>query len=330
MPSSVIGPRRRVVLAALCVVGLGAPADGEAQTVRDVEIRVDNDNFNFWKHRDDRGDHEYTHGMHVRVTTRTAPWWGRLAGGRSPCGAGDDAPPDGCLSTTWEGGQRIFTPRTNSARLIEGERPWAGWLYGAATAVVEAPAARHSARAEIGVTGRPSLAGTLQQSVHDIAGFWEPRGWHNQLPFEPGVLVGYGYERRLDLQLAGAGRVAEIVGSAGASAGNVLTAADAGVEARIGVGVPARWGEAVASGTSIHLVGGVRGEGYLRNLFLDGSTWTESPSVEKEPFIRRHHVGFGMGHGDVELAYIITTRTRAYRTEPSGHRYSSFILTLRR
>jgi len=322
--------RRSLLFVAAIVAAAAGYAPGvHAQLVREVELRVENDNFNFWKHRDDRGDHEYTHGMWVSVTARSAPLWGRaLGGGRPTC---DGQPSDrSCLLTVWEGGQRIYTPRTNSPDPIDGERPWAGWLYGAATAVIEAPSDRHAVRLEVGVTGPPSMAGTLQRAVHEIAGFWIPVGWDNQLPFEPGLLIGYRYARRLDAR-AGPTRALEIVLDGGGSAGNVLTAADGGVEARIGYALPATWSDVThPAQTSLFVLGGVRGEGYLRNLFLDGSTWRESVSVEKNTFIRRHHVGFGGRHRNTELSYIITTRTRAYATEPSGHRYSAFVLTVRR
>jgi hypothetical protein len=33
---------------------------------------------------------------------------------------------------------------------------------------------------------------------------------------------------------------------------------------------------------------------------------------------------------DLDAAFLVTTRTREYSTEPGGHRYSSFVVTLRR
>jgi lipid A 3-O-deacylase len=322
--------RRSLILAAGMVAaaslwGTAAPA----QVVRDVELRVDNDNFNFWKHRDDRGDHEYTHGMWLALTARSAPLWGRALGDDlQPCDGRPRA--TACLLTVWEGGQQIYTPRINSPDPIEGERPWAGWLYGAATAIVESPSDRHAVRLELGVIGPPSMAGTLQRAVHELAGFWEPVGWDNQLPFEPGLLIGYRYAHRLEAR-TGTARAVELVLDGGGSAGNVLTAADAGVTARIGYRVPASWSDVESpEHTSLFVLGGIRGEGYLRNLFLDGSTWRESVSVEKNTFVRRHHVGFGGRHRNAELSFVVTTRTREYATEPSGHRYSAFVLTIRR
>jgi hypothetical protein len=332
-PSGSPGRRRRrsllgqVLFASL--LGAWVPM-AAAQTVEEVRVVVDNDNFLFWLPVPDRGDHEYTHGAAIRITTRTAPWWGhRFAPGRRACE--EDHGPEPCLLTVWEVGQQIYTPREDAPWPVPGERPYAGWLYGAATAVVQREVDRHRVRLELGVTGRPSLAETAQRFAHELGGYWEPLGWSNQIPFEPGLLVRYDYARLLAAPRLGGHTVGEVTTLAGATAGNVITAADAGAEARFGLRVPPSWRDQARppGESSIFAFASVAGHAYLRNLFLDGSTLRSSPRVDKLPFVTYQRVGVAAHVERVEISFAVTTRSREYRTEPSGHRYSTITATLR-
>jgi lipid A 3-O-deacylase len=229
-------------------------------------------------------------------------------------------------------GQRIYTPRTNSVAVVEHERPHAGWLYGAATAIAQRAADRHTLRLEVGITGPPSLAEFMQVNVHRLGGYWMPRGWRNQLNFEPGLLVGYGYERVLAAPTAGSVRIAELSSEVAASVGTVITGGSAGLNGRLGLNVPHSWRmEHRVPGPELaaYLTGGVRVEGYLRNLFLDGNTFHDGHQVDKRPVVGRYRFGAAVRVDEIELNFEVVTRTREYHTEPDGHRYSSIGLTYR-
>jgi lipid A 3-O-deacylase len=320
------------VLGLLLLLVPAAVSPASAQQIREVRVQVDNDNFNFWLPPRQRPDFEYTHGAQIAITTAAAPLWGNWLDAERPVCDGSEKAERHCLATTWEFGQRIYTPRANSVELIEGQRPHAGWLYGSVTAVAQGEADRHSLRLEMGMTGPPSLAGAMQTTVHELGGYWKPLGWHNQLPFEPGIIGRYDYARRLAAPEIDGVRAAEVVTRAGVAVGNIITSGGAELNARLGLHVPHSWGfddTRAASSVSLYLLGGVGAEAFLRNLFLDGSTGRAGPRVEKLPFVQRHHVGLALRIQNVDVAYLVNTRTREYITEPSGHRYSSVVVTLR-
>jgi lipid A 3-O-deacylase len=324
------GRLARILLPILAAL-VAAPSVGLAQRVQEIGIRADNDNFSFWLPVEARGDHEYTHGARLSVVTAGGSWWGPALAPGAPACDGREAPEQRCLQTTWELGQRIYTPRTNSREVVRDERPHAGWLYGAATATAQREADRHRARLEVGITGPPSLAEFMQVRVHRLGGFWAPRGWDHQLGFEPGVVLGYGYDRVLVAPAVRGVRVAELTSVAEVSVGNVITGAGAGLAAKVGYRVPHPWrvDPRQERGSAAFLTGGVRGDGYLRNLFLDGNTFAEGHRVEKLPAVGQFHIGLGIRVERVEAQFQVVSRTREYRSEPDGHRYSSVGFTYR-
>lgn len=295
-----------------------------AAQVRSLAVTSENDAYNFWIPFAIRPDQEYTNGMELAAELEGAPLWGRLLRGRTPCGA-DSA--GACLSTRVRFGQKIFNPRTQFVR--PGQRPYAGWLYLGAAAAVERPLVRRSADVEIGVTGPPSQGEWVQATVHDIAGFRPVPGWRDQLRTEPGIVLRYGEEHLIADVRPGGVPVADVVPFWGATAGNVVTGAHGGVRLRAGYGVPAPWGRTPRRGpVALYAVAGVRAELVLRDLFLDGNTFRDGPRVKRIPTVGQLEVGGGVRLGPVGLEYRAITRTPSYRTEPTGHQYGSFQVTI--
>ncbi|HEV2735893.1 MAG TPA: lipid A-modifier LpxR family protein, partial [Longimicrobiaceae bacterium] len=199
-------PPSRAALAAL--LALAAPAAAQSP-VRSVEVAADNDVFNFWAPVP-RPDHDYTHGMRVVVDADAAPLWRKWAPpGLRPC-TGSEAAAQRCLATRVEVGQKIFTPRRDGPSPVPGERPYAGWLYASGSARVLGRLSESTVGVELGVTGPPSLAETVQTGFHEAAGLWQPAGWANQLAFEPAVAVRAGGARLLAEEHAGGVRVATL------------------------------------------------------------------------------------------------------------------------
>lgn len=293
-------------------------------------MAADNDAFNFWIPVP-RPDHDYTHGMRLVVEADAAPAWGRLAPGLHPC-TGKEGAEERCLATRLEVGQKIYTPRRDAPEPLPGERPYAGWLYANATARVLSRTRERSLGVELGVTGPPSLAEAVQTSFHEAAEYWEPRGWRNQLRFEPGVVVRYGEARLLGEGRVGRVRLATVAPHWGVALGNVLTGAHAGVRARAGYGVPHPWGPRGAEEppVAVFATGGARGEWVGRNLFLDGNTFGSGPSVRRLSLVGEWEAGAGVRIGGIVAEYRVVTRGREYRTEPRAHRYSTIVLSYRR
>jgi hypothetical protein len=306
-----------------------------AAQVRSFELTSDNDAYDFWIPFAVRPDYEYSNGLRLAAELEGAPGWTGLAKDLAPCArdGSEAAPADpeaGCVSTTFEFGQRMYMPRNDSYVATRGERPYAGWLYVAATGrVVEGPV-RHTYGIEVGVTGEPSLGRTVMETFHALTGFREVVGWQHQLGFEPGVVLRYGAEQRAELR-AGEGRIADVVADVGATLGNVHTGGQAGVRARVGYDLHHPWAARAARGTSVYLSAAASGQVVLRNLFLDGNTLgSQPPRVHRELLVGSRGWGVGVASGRFGGEFRVLTRTREYREEPGGHPVGTIELTWRR
>lgn len=324
------GSRRAVALALTLVpLGIATPAAGQ---VRAYQLTSDNDAYNFWIPMAVRPDNEYSNGLRLAVETEGAALWQGLATRLGPCAAGTaqaDAEA-GCASTTWEAGQRLYMPRQDSYEPLAGQRPYAGWLYAAATGRVVDGRTRHTVGIEAGVTGTPSLGERVMETYHRVAGFWDPVGWRHQLAFEPAVAVRYGIEHRVAEARIGGVRAADVVAQAGASAGNLRTATHAGVRARAGVRLPHPWAARAQRALSAYVTAGVAGEAVAHDLFLDGNTFGGDPRVTRRPLVAETRWGVGISARRLGIEYRVQRRSRSYAEEPGGHPYGTIEITWRR
>ncbi len=291
--------------------------------------RLDNDAYNFWQHPAARTDEEYSNGVRLAAEAYHAPWWAR---GLTREGASCD-PRAGsrstCVSHELLIGQDIYTPDLDRAPYTvenwEQERPYAAWLYVSSTARFARPHTMDEVELAAGVTGRPALGELAQTIAHHINERYtrEAYGWETQVGFEPGVLARY---RRTWLARAATKRGAgvELQPFVGAAAGNILTDAEAGVQARLGLAlshpwhVPS-WQERPA--IELYVLGGVRQEFVARNFSLDGTTLNPARAVAREPAVREHTIGIGARYRRITAAWRAVTRSREYRTGPRHHTY---------
>ena len=126
----------------------------------------------------------------------------------------------------------------------------------------------------------------------------------------------------------------DIVPQLGATAGNVLTYADAGALSRIGKNLRADYGPArirpALSGTDYfdgdHLDGnlgfyffaGAQGRAVGQNIFLDGNSFRPSPSVKKNIFVADVQAGFSMFWSNAwRLDFSGVRRTREFEGQRS-------------
>jgi hypothetical protein len=323
-----IRPALRLSLIILAAI-TSSPAGAASQEIVDVRLAVDNDNFNFWVPAGERPDHEYTHGARLELDVRTSYAWQRqVLGDDRPC-SGKTGEQERCLITTWSFTHQIYTPRTNSERLIRSERPYAGWLsVGMATHSREADRLR-SLRLELGITGSPSLAEAAQTLVHSMGEWWMPLGWDHQLSFEPAFLVGY--DTRIRERLERGAWSTEAIGGIAANLGTLRTSLEPEVQIRAGHRIRQSWDrdEPSTKGFSATLIAGASGALVLRNLFLDGTLFRTGHSVERIPVIGTYRLGIEVSYGPVSAGLIAHTRSREYVTEAGGHQFSSLTFSVR-
>ena len=296
-----------------------AVAQSPSSPPRTFSLRIDNDAFDFWMLPWNRPDEDYTSGVHLDYDGGDAPAWARrLVPHRAECTARADR----CRTARLELGQDIYTPSVDPSdpHAASTARPNAGWLYLAQTARALSISRADELSLTLGVTGPPSLARFTQRVAHDVApAYNRPTDWTRQIAFEPGVIVRYQQERRISL--AG---VADLIPSGSISAGNVLTAADAGIRLRSGIQLQHPWlPQPLRSGVTIDA--GISGQAVARDLFLDGNTFVSGPRVGHEPFVGTADAGLAVRFRRLSVEYRATTQTRAYAAGPKWHPWGSLI-----
>ncbi|PHS04753.1 MAG: hypothetical protein COA78_16095, partial [Blastopirellula sp.] len=186
-------------------------------------------------------------------------------------------------------GQNIFTPENiNATGLIADDRPYAGWLYFAAGAVVQQQKSGYrqidSFELNLGVVGPSSRAHEVQREVHKIIDSPIPQGWDNQLKDEPGLVLVYDRQWAIPLNDLDNRIEWDFTPHLGGSLGNVFTHLAGGVTLRFGHNLAMDYGpptirpskpgsnyfSANKNDWGWYLFVGVESRAVGRNIFLDG------------------------------------------------------------
>jgi len=230
-------------------------------------------------------------------------------------------------------GQNIYTPdNTEASTLVKGDRPYAGWLYLGVGVVWKDAAVRNSLVLNMGVVGSWSYAQEAQRLVHDLRGLDHPNGWDNQLHNELGVVAIYEREWRWPKHARRVGFDWEVLPHAGIALGNVQTYANLGGELRAGLNLPDDFGTAAigpAATTStpvdgrlgaqrsrfdlgLYVFARADGRAVAHNIFLDGNTFGNSPSVDRKWLVGDLSVGAAVNYKNTKVAYAFVYRTKEF------------------
>jgi len=242
-------------------------------------------------------------------------------------------------------GQNLYTPKDIEARTPDpNDRPYAGFLYGSAgfTSVTD----NHVDDIEItlGMVGPWALGEETQEVVHDLIDVDDPSGWDHQLENEPGFI--FSWQRRWpEAFAAGAGplhfRASPHVGT---SLGNVYTYAATGLSLQLTPkkykwqSQPLRVRPAIPGSGFFHvpedrfawsIFAGVEGRAVGRNIFLDGNTFEDSPSVDKEHFVADANAGVAFTYGRAQLSYTLNYRTKEFDNQEDESLFGAISLGYR-
>ena len=129
---------------------------------------------------------------------------------------------------------------------------------------------------------------------------------------------------------------------AGGAFGNVFTYANAGLMLRFGERLPLDYGppriqpSLPGSGFFIpqdgfgwYLFAGVEGRAVARNIFLDGNTFRDSRSVDKEPLVGDLQFGIAITLRNVRLSYTHVLRTQEFTSQAEDDNFGAFSLSAR-
>jgi hypothetical protein len=312
----------------LVFVAAGALAPARADDMHRLSILEENDSLFF------NSDKHYTQGLRLSYLTPDL----------KPGGAWNDTfnllanvptvfAQDGTATRRYALllGQSVFTPKNLTLKTPSThDRPYGGWLYGGASLLQET---NHSTlenfEIDAGVVGPGSLAKQVQNDFHQFIGDAQAKGWADQIQNEPGLMLSY--ERLWRMPLIGDGNTGvDIVPQVGGTAGNVFTYADIGGQIRIGTNLHAEYGPVrirpALSGTDyfdanqldgnlgFYFFMGVQGRAMGRNIFLQGNTFRQSPSVGMKPLVADLQAGFSLfWSSDIRFTTSVVRRTEEFQ-----------------
>lgn len=247
-------------------------------------------------------------------------------------------------------GQLMFTPEDIAARgLVADDRPYGGWLYGSAAFHSKTYRRLDTFEIQAGLTGDFSLAEEAQDFVHSVRGIAKANGWDNQIDTELGFAFIYDRKQRLvprhDFHKQWG---LDLIGHGGLAAGTVFSHLNAGLEFRIGWNLPTDFGSALIrpagetsapSDTSdpryqqdrrsfsFHIFGATSGRVVLRDIFLDGNTFSDSHTIGKKTLVGDFVLGASVIYRRFKLSYAQVLRTKEYDGQRSGQNFGSISLS---
>jgi lipid A 3-O-deacylase len=240
-------------------------------------------------------------------------------------------------------GQKMFTPEDTLARNPDPtDRPYAGWLYGTATLLSYTPTQLGSLELQVGVVGPAALGEQVQNNTHDLMNIDRAYGWDHQIKDELGVNLIAGRQWRINRPLGGGGLSWGIVPSVALSLGYVLTYAAAGGMLRVGNQLEADFGPPrvrPASAGSVffqpdgawgwYAFGALEGRAVARDITLDGNTWRESRSVDRETLVGDASLGLVVIMPVARLTMTYTHRTKEFTTQREAAQFGSVSIAFR-
>lgn len=281
-------------------------------------------------------DEHYTNGVRLNWlrnsnvrdnpewTESFAEWWcaSRLcADGRPDVGYGHAL------------GQNLYTPTDITIEeLIPDDRPYAGYLYFSFLLNVRTDSdsdprktrpVQNLFELQLGVVGPLAGGEPVQKGVHELIDDDEPVGWDNQLDDEPAVNLLYLWRKRIGNSSF------DVVPHWGASLGNVATYVNAGATVRLGRNISdfphlivaptaAAIGREEPARHELYAFVGADGRAVAHNIFLDGNTFSDSHSVDKESFVYDLKAGFTYRYTCWRFTYTFVRRSREFHPVPAG------------
>jgi hypothetical protein len=244
-------------------------------------------------------------------------------------------------------GQAIYTPTDPNRRdVIKDDRPYAGWLYLGFAYNARTERWMETSEIDIGMIGPASLARQSQDFIHDLRGFERFQGWGNQLHDELGLQFVRERKDRVFQYADRDGPQMDAITHYGYSLGNVRTYLNAGIEMRIGSYLPndfgtspirpagdsnaplSRYTSRRMANSGMHLFLSLDGRAVAHDIFLDGNTFSDSHSVDKEYFVGDVAAGIAWQWPGGKITYAQYWRSKEFRTQQHGQSFGSVTLSL--
>ncbi len=244
--------------------------------------------------------------------------------------------PDKTGSTAYYFGNLVYTPGNKQLTTYQpNERPYAGYTYiGSDFKYRTTPDTQNVYGIEAGIVGPQSYSEEVQNTVHNFLGQKTAKGWDNQIHNELGIILkaehDYAYTFNPNL---------DSVTTIGGHLGNVFTQGFTGVLVRYGHNLPDSFstGDVIyprlprqdeKKQWSYYLFGGPWARLVFANIFLDGNTFRDSPSIDKYPFVAEGRLGFGLIYSNYKLEYTYIAHTHEYHGDGESPDFGEVNLSL--
>ncbi len=294
-------------------------------------------------------DEHYTNGFKLAWMTGDLSEWGREGWRRSFLNALPFVNKPGRIKNIgFALGQSIYTPRDIERVPPDPEdRPYAGWSYLELAFASRSTRVMDTFAVQIGMVGPHSYAEDFQRVVHEWIDSRDPKGWDHQLEDELGINIAIERRLRLYARAFNERLGLDVVPYGGVSVGNVSTFAKAGLTTRLGFSLPNDFGVDLIRPSAVTLAplnvepdgaprrgsfgffvyAGAEGRAVARDIFLDGNTFEDSPSVDRENFVADVFAGVGIVKGAFQLTYTEALRTREFKGQEKESRFGSLTMS---
>jgi hypothetical protein len=251
------------------------------------------------------------------------------------------------LYSSYDVGQIMVTPMDTDRPVPDPEdRPYVGMLYLSVSTQLRRGNQFHGLKFVTGVVGPASQAEEVQTWFHERIGSSKARGWAYQLHNEPILNLVYEHRRKYPLLSADSAWSADFIPVGSAMLGNVLIQAQAGAQVRFGYQVPDNFGTTLIRGFGAlpyarprkngnseprwgaYVFASGSGVAVARNLSLDGNTFEDSPSVEKNPFFLTGEFGLSLWTRWCELTASFVWWGEEFENQARPSRFGALAITV--
>jgi hypothetical protein len=284
-------------------------------------------------------DCDYTNGVRFAWLSaeENMPAWSRNVADNLPLA------PQGHKRISVALGQSMFAPEDlKSSALVPNEQPYAGWLYGSVGMVSDTGKTLDNVMLTLGVVGPLSGAEQTQKFIHRLTDSQDPKGWDNQLENEPGIILTYERKWRGIIEASPFGIGADVTPHVGVNLGNINTDASVGATLRLGYDLPADYGPprirpslpgsdffVPAENAGGYLFATIGERAVARNIFLDGNTFRDGPSVDKKNFVDSLQVGVAATYAQTRISYTQVFMSKEYKTQEDGSKFGVLTVSYR-
>lgn len=283
-------------------------------------------------------DRFYTNGVYFSLDHTGSSWLDPLV----------DLLPWGQVrrTTSYDIAQIMVTPADTGRSVPDpNDRPYVGILSFGLTLHIENPGSYHGLKLFTGVVGPWSFAGETQNEIHRFVATGQSEGWAFQLGNEPILNLAYEYRHKFYIKGSAEGWSVELLPIVSGWLGNVITQGQVGGWLRAGYNIPGDFGPALVRGMG-HLPPPPKGKkprstsdwgfslycggavsAVLRDITLDGNTFTDSPRLEKNLLVSVIGMGLTVGNQKFWTSFTYVYWGNEFRGQKDPSRFGSISLS---